>query len=44
MSGGFAVVNPDSTMSVSTVEAFALDQLDVDVGWRVIVIGGEKSV
>ena len=28
VSGGFATVNPDSTMQISAMEAFPVDQLD----------------
>ncbi|KAJ3079545.1 delta subunit of the central stalk of mitochondrial F1F0 ATP synthase, atp16, partial [Quaeritorhiza haematococci] len=30
VSGGFAVINPDSTLNINAVEAFTLDQLDFD--------------
>ena len=31
VSGGFAIVNPDSSLNINAVEAFTLDELDQDV-------------
>jgi F-type H+-transporting ATPase subunit delta len=32
VSGGFAVVNPDSTLNINAVEAYTLDDIDLQVG------------
>lgn len=31
VSGGFAIVNPDSSLNINAVEAVTLDELDQDV-------------
>ncbi|KAI8810488.1 F1 complex, delta/epsilon subunit of ATPase [Cladochytrium replicatum] len=34
VSGGFAVINPDSTLNINAAEAFPLDQIDFDAAKR----------
>lgn len=36
VSGGFAVVNPDSTLNINAVEAFTVEQLDVDAAKKAV--------
>jgi F-type H+-transporting ATPase subunit delta len=36
VSGGFAVMNPDSTLNISALEAFPLDQLDGDAARKAV--------
>jgi len=36
VSGGFAVVNPDSSLNINAVEAVPVDQLDVEAARRAL--------
>lgn len=33
-SGGFAIINPDSTLHINAIEAVPLEDIDVDVSIR----------
>eukprot|EP00160_Parvularia_atlantis_P014567 Unigene3701_Nuclearia_a/m.11296 Unigene3701_Nuclearia_a/g.11296 ORF Unigene3701_Nuclearia_a/g.11296 Unigene3701_Nuclearia_a/m.11296 type:complete len:155 (+) Unigene3701_Nuclearia_a:98-562(+) len=46
VSGGFAIMNPDSSLNITAVEAATLDQLDVEAARRLLVEAqraGEKA-
>ncbi|KAI8817554.1 F1 complex, delta/epsilon subunit of ATPase [Fimicolochytrium jonesii] len=36
VSGGFAIINPDSTLNINAVEAFPLEDLDLDAARRAL--------
>lgn len=40
MSGGFAVVQPDSQLSINAVEGYALEDFSIDVGLLELGLGG----
>ncbi|TPX57291.1 hypothetical protein SpCBS45565_g08237 [Spizellomyces sp. 'palustris'] len=35
-SGGFAIINPDSTLNINALEAFLIEELDVDAARRAL--------
>lgn len=43
MSGGFAVVQPDSQLSINAVEGFPLEEFSIDVGSKPIMLYPVRS-
>ena len=43
VSGGFAVMNPDSSLNINAVEAVPVDQLDVDAARRALADAQKRA-